>query len=387
MNALDFIPPGYKKLINPGSGTLTGPLRDKTPNWLFHSDANYKYLFARTMLSIPPGARKNATIVEMIRERMIEYRLLDRELVGSANPIIILGINNENFLSRVVAVINDMWMQIYHPNVNPDTGVAENTPDYEYGPESYTDGTWHPEMLFTHSKRNREAGYWRPLDVSWDTSPEATGLGHRYNRNIYHGSKIPGQYEKYAEPLIQPGYLPVERKPRELAQELLLQNQFMDLRERNDKYFLDTYGSVPLNSQYPGRIPVTEPYGQFAPWRRAMQYRPVDRDPQGLRDAGTNDRRVSDSRPKYDLSDLFTIPHYGVNNNSYKPNSYSGQYINKLPNPNTSDSGGGGIYEFETNYRNQLTSDTPGSMRTTASNNPKSTPGATISDRIKTGKS
>ncbi|MEM3062011.1 MAG: hypothetical protein QW303_00505 [Nitrososphaerota archaeon] len=65
--------------------------------------------------------------------------------------------------------------------------------EWDYDESSWIDG-WHPEHLFTNSSRNRKAGYWFPWSglpgTYFDSNPEAQGLGHRYNRKVYHENEF-----------------------------------------------------------------------------------------------------------------------------------------------------------------------------------------------------
>ena len=67
---------------------------------------------------------------------------------------------------------------------DPETG-EHNFKEYAYSNSSFSDGTWHPEHLFTESLRNKQVTYHQDLNVTTDSNPNATGIGHRYNRQMY----------------------------------------------------------------------------------------------------------------------------------------------------------------------------------------------------------
>jgi hypothetical protein len=167
-----------------------------------------------------------------------------REDFSVANPILQLHDLNKQFVLQTSdTFIYSPQTLIAHINeINPETGQRER-PQYDYSAESWQDGTWHPEHLFTQSDRNRANPYWKPLEVDFDANPEnrARGPGHRYNAPFYAGS-------------------PTGTPPRRNAA-----------------------GQAVSASQFPI-------------WQYTPSIRPYSHDQSSLREGGDGDRRVQGSR-------------------------------------------------------------------------------------------
>jgi hypothetical protein len=125
----------------------------------------------------------DANIEELVEMHPLPY--LEDMIVE--NPIQQLHLINRDFLlksSRNIIQCPEMIMPRFFA-INPETGADESKVEYDYTSESYADGTWHPEHLFTNSQRNHANPYWIPVETSFYTDPDEKGPGHRYYSKQY----------------------------------------------------------------------------------------------------------------------------------------------------------------------------------------------------------
>jgi hypothetical protein len=158
-----------------------------------HADTrNHKYLREQLL-----GCRK---LIGECMQDLIETQVLPYdEDIQVDNPVVQLHHLNKSFIQQTSLnfIQNpDAILPRYYA-INPDTGADESSSEYGYNAESYSDGTWHPEHLFTNSARNKDNPYWIPLQVSFVSGPEETGLGHRYyDKDMSSRSRTGAVYSK-----------------------------------------------------------------------------------------------------------------------------------------------------------------------------------------------
>lgn len=141
--------------------------------------------------------KKSRSLLNALMQEMVEsHKLPYSEDLTTTNPVMQLHKCNLDFLLKSSANI------IQNPNTlvadfylySPDTGAREAPAQWDYNSESFADGTWHPEHLFTQSDRNRDNPYWKPFEVTYDASSNAKGPGHRYNNVLYNRT---GKYTQF----------------------------------------------------------------------------------------------------------------------------------------------------------------------------------------------
>lgn len=200
-------------------------------------------------------------ISKIIVSFMEDHPLPFIEDLDVQNPVMQLHSVNLDFLVKTSSnLIQSPENLVSRFNaINPDTNKYEET-NWDYSAESYSDGTWHPEHLFTNCQRNRDNPYWIPLEVNIYSDPDAKGVGHKYNDIIYNR----GTKEYYQSDIAYDGSKKggISKKASNLS------------------------------------------YGQFPGWQTTVNKRFYDREnTDGLKDGGLNDRRVQ--RPHgYDMSAL-----------------------------------------------------------------------------------
>lgn len=272
------IPPEYKKTVSGISGFISaGSIYSrKTTRGLFLDPVNRAYLHKELCILLThPGYISSVasdlgikrvpnfdgqldTVHNIIDELVESWKLPYREETAVSNPVLELHHINTDFLKTMVRTIVS----------SPDTLDSEYfyrdgtmpTEDWEYGPASYSDGTWHPEHLFTQSQQNRNAGYWKPMNISVSS----------------------GDYDKWQP---QPNHYCVSAR-------------------RGHKYESKAYGNYtdPDCDERGFSASTIFPRWQY-------NYRHHDReDSSGLAEAGQGDRRVQQGR-KYDMSALLARPH------------------------------------------------------------------------------
>jgi hypothetical protein len=210
-----LIPSEFSRYLNPYSGYLDpkSPPGRKTFKGLFLSPENQSYLAgvlyrlitnpeyvhwqleqAHDSFPVDQAARLSAafaskkTFLEDSIEELIEMAPLPyKEDIVVVNPIQQLHVFNKDFLvktARNIIQSPEMLIPRYYAT-NPETGADESGVEYDYNSESYADGTWHPEHLFTNSQRNRDHPYWEPIEVNVYSDNDSTGVGHRYYSKQY----------------------------------------------------------------------------------------------------------------------------------------------------------------------------------------------------------
>jgi hypothetical protein len=202
-----LVPPEIIKQINPNSGfiNLKSEFGGKTTKGLFLTDVNRNYLLNQlyslltnqefvqdTIGSIDAtlvhdtlrtGAKQSMDLVrqfkpakpilaERIQVLIEAWKLPYREDHAIRNPVQELSLINREFLTTSAAAIiqsPDCILTNYY-DYDPNTG-KQDVPEWDYGASSWSDGTWHPEHLFTQSRRNRSNPYWVPVNITFDTNP------------------------------------------------------------------------------------------------------------------------------------------------------------------------------------------------------------------------
>jgi hypothetical protein len=218
---------------------------------------------------------KKNLFVNAIPQMMEEYVLPYPEDQNTKNPIMLLHYTNRDFL------LTSGQMMVQNPDVldgsyrtwNPDTGETENPADneYQFSSESWNDGTWHPEHLFTQSEQNRNNPYWKPLRVEFWNGPigypqDADGIGSD-------GGRGPGnRYKHIAEPNL----------------EMLSADPDADARRGDDRGIYA--GASDIVSRRNARF---SNGGQFPFWQTTVHHRPYETDnSETLSEGGLSDRRT-----------------------------------------------------------------------------------------------
>jgi hypothetical protein len=243
-----------------------------------------------------------------------------------SNPVQQLMQINKDFLldhAQTIAQSPDIVVHDFF-SVNPDTGAKELA-EYDYSAESYSDGTWHPEHLFSSNSRNRENPYWIPVEVSFDSRPRPIRRGKGFDpRDDYRTSqkqRLRGYskegYEAFndSEPVDARFWAGVSGG---VGSDLQLSSATDDSEiEYYDEYLDNPYYGPGVG---PGNKYMYNEYGDggfskgglFPAWQYTGQFRPYDRDTgETLREGGEGDRRVdSPQRNGYDMSALTSKSYY-----------------------------------------------------------------------------
>jgi hypothetical protein len=311
------IPKEFKTVINPLSGYINSKSQfyGKTARGLFMYPSNIQYLQTETesMLTFAPyvsavlektdtpaGKTTVSRLVDgfkqydyrvftMIQQAIPKYKFPYAEESLIKNPVMQLHkINRDFILDFSKDLILSPTCVIYDFNdYDPDTGTRDDV-EWDYGASAYSDGTWHPEQLFSNSKNNKKEGYWVPGDVLFDTDPPGQpfhprdnyyGLKSRHERTLYSGSGrgAPGSYKAG-------GVL------KDLKSEVGSPGP-----GAGNKYKYDTYSARGFKTSN----------GLFPRWQHPSQgvklyQKNID---EGLLGGGRDDRRVQFTR-KYNLSHL-----------------------------------------------------------------------------------
>lgn len=366
------------KEINPHSGFINMKSRfgGKTVKGLWYTNENRSYLidqlyslltnsdFVQDTIQAVDTNSKPMDLVKQFKpikpvlgqriQVLIEaWKLPYREDHSIHNPVMELSNINCEFLTTTAATIiqsPDCVLKGYY-NHDPNTGKHDD-PEWEYGAASWADGTWHPEHLFTQSKRNEANPYWVPVSVTFDTNPppgdDASIYGDRptafhpraqhYNpsranvtqptprqKNVASGL---GRREQFVPtqdrlPMTRPTLAAANRiDPKYVdipnIQDLLLESSYP--YDGNDS-FSKTYHTqeqVYAPGPGPGNRYRYDFYGDrgfstggtFPRWQTSVNDRPYERNvSEGLRAGGTDDRRTQ--RPSgYNMSALTTKSSY-----------------------------------------------------------------------------
>jgi hypothetical protein len=205
-----LVPPELFPHISRHSGMFltTSRYYGKPLRALFRLPENRRFLYGKLLATLTPEfiypyAENPQVILQMVNAKKNDIWQLLPEMIESqvipyfndllfVNPVIQLHELNKNFLrTSAITLTQDIHvLDADYFNRNPETRSVEYA-ENDFGPNSYSDGTWHPEHLFTNTARNRANPYWTPLEVTYDN--EGTrGPGHRYNDpDIYSGNKFP----------------------------------------------------------------------------------------------------------------------------------------------------------------------------------------------------
>lgn len=336
----------YKLIVNPKfiAFVLSKPEHAKD---VFHDSADYVYSQARMKESISNQANRLAKIFtgrqkfimdlipDLINSNPKDFWLNDffSEDYGVNNPVQRLSTLNKRFLETNATgfILQPDSLDENYSHINPDTGKVEYT-EYDYGAASYSDGTWHPEHLFTENTRNRAHPYWVPREVMFDTNPpkplrkgfnpydenrivKKEGYDRLQNDGLHHYDGIDdidfitkNGSEHFSQSV---DHSATERSVNQLSAFPLLD------KLSEDPYLDDyTYGPGPG----PGNKYKFSSYGDgglsgggtFPRWQYSMNDRPYDRNiDDGLREGGISDRRENSSRRTgYDMSALISKSTY-----------------------------------------------------------------------------
>ncbi len=308
-----ILPKEIKQDVNPLSGYINSDSRfyKKSTKGLFMSKENIRYLEVETlsMLTFFPYVesvllksketysgnraevsryikefdKNDSRVYTFVQATVFDHKLPYPEESLHKNPIILLHNINRDFIfdtSRNLILSPDCIIHDFY-DTDPLTGqnyfkngggAGLGNGDWDYGVASYSDGTWHPEHLFTECRANRGITYWTPGEVTFDTDPPGQPFHPRENH--YH---LNSRTKRSVLSGIGPGPGP------------------------GNKYKYDSYT--------PGGFKLSE--GLFPRWQHPAQYlrlghRNID---EGLHDGGRGDRRVQTNR-KYDLSHLLSKSTY-----------------------------------------------------------------------------
>ncbi len=272
------IPPEYKESVSGVSGFISASsiYSKKTTKGLFLDPVNRKYLHKElcTLLTHPgyiatvarninvdrvPDFTDYIESLDNINELIENWKLPYSEEMVINNPVLELHHINTNFLSTIVQMLvaspDILDIDYYHRS---DGGIDKG--EWDYGAASYSDGTWHPEHLFTESQQNRNTSYWKPINITVSS----------------------GDYDKWT--------------PQK--------NHYCLSARRGHKYESKAYGDYD-NPNYDRRGFSASTI--FPRWQ--YNYRHHDRNiSEGFAEGGHGDRRTQQGR-KYDMSALFSKPH------------------------------------------------------------------------------
>ena len=202
-----LIPIEIKQSINPYSHypEPSSKFHNKSLKYLFYCQENLNYLAIELYKNLSSVKNMNA-IYKTNRNEIIAKHFTGKQLMfknniefmvkcwdipfkeelGTKNNISNLSNLNLEFLTITIKNLiqdpNNMIPDLKY--YNWETNKIEKT-NWDYDSSSYSDGTWHPEDLFINSENNRNNPYWKPIEINFDSDPQAKGLGHKYNDKIY----------------------------------------------------------------------------------------------------------------------------------------------------------------------------------------------------------
>ena len=379
-----IVPPEMIKEINPNSGfiNMRSQFGSKNLKGLFYTSENKRYIVNQlyklitnkdfvqdTIVSLSTNASERQ-IIELVNQFkdilpilnqriqvLIEaWTLPYREDHAIKNPVMELSLVNQEFITTTATTFiqsPDCIMVDYY-TTDPNTG-NKDTSEWDYGASSWTDGTWHPEHLFTQSNRNRDNPYWTPINVTFDTTPALGDAAYNNRPTAFH-PRAP-HYNKSRSEIVQPTprqknvtkpvksvqsgraglyredfsslddteQLPVMRPSISSASQI--SPMYIDTPNIQDLLEEQSYpyiGSDEFSKSYhvnnklyapgpgPGNRYRYDFYGKggfsgggtFPKWQYSMNDRPYERNTsEGLREGGSSDRRVQ--RPAgYDMTAL-----------------------------------------------------------------------------------
>jgi len=244
---------------------------------------------------------------EMVPNMIEEYVMPYTEDMKTKNPVIELHHINLDFLttSAEMLVQNPASMIEKFRTWNDDTGEYIEGSDYTYSAESWNDGTWHPEHLFTKSKANRAAGYWQPRETTFYNGPIGyPGQADAETAAIRRADELSasGSTSMLREDMVDDwdvtetgGRGPGNRYKHLALPDLEALGHADDNRRGDDRgLYNNTEDYPPGKSGRRGRFANG---GQFPFWQTTMHQRPYDRNnSEGLKEGGNADRRVQTTR-------------------------------------------------------------------------------------------
>lgn len=216
-------------------------------------------------------------IHELVPELMEEYEIPYDDDWANYNTIQQLDILNRKFLKETGKSIiqNPDMIDPDLEFINPETGAFDDE-EYAFGPDSYADGVWRPEKLFTNSRRNRDNPYWSELKIEYSNAPEARGPGNKYKYMA----------DKYDERNIY-------------DDETGISARYAGVGSSHSKRI------EPMSARKNARKREYSRGGQFPHWQVTVQHRPYEWDnSEALREGGRSGRRVNPGRLQYDMSTL-----------------------------------------------------------------------------------
>lgn len=251
-----------------------------------------------------------AAVPAMIEEYVLPYM----EDQKTKNPIMELHYVNLDFLvtHAEMLVQNPTTIVDNFRNWNDDRGAYdEDIPDYEYSAESWNDGTWHPEHLFTNSEANKRAGYWKSEEVEFWNGPVGYPSADNVERNAIKQADLrsgaglnnldPEALEAFQADYDDPniyiadtsqesgGRGPGNKWKHIALPNIELEGTVSEERRGDDRGIYNNTGSI-----VSGRRGRFANGGQVPFWQTTMHHRPYDREFEweGLSEGGRGDRRV-----------------------------------------------------------------------------------------------
>jgi len=372
-----LVPPEMVKAINPSSGFLIigSNYGGKNLKGLFYTLENRRYLanqlysllvnrefvldciqsIDKTLTSdtLKTGAKQSIELVNQFKpikpiidqriQVLIEgWRLPAREDHAIKNPIMELSLVNQEFLVTTAktfiqspdCIINDYY------DIDPNTNQID-APEWDYGAASWTDGTWHPEHLFTQSKNNRANVYWTPTNITIDTNPPPGDNWKKYSIRPTAFHPRTNHYNSNRSKVVQPTKRQYTVKNRSedftdrpnISDAQQIDPNFVDvpniqdlLEEQSYPYigvdgFSKIYGvadKLYAPGPGPGNRYRYDFYGKggfsgggtFPRWQYSVNDRPYEKNnKESLREGGNSDRRVQRTNG-YDMSALTTKSYY-----------------------------------------------------------------------------
>jgi hypothetical protein len=176
------------------------------------NNTNQELLNKKTALLVAAFSRPSVAkfllhnIQDLIEQTDIPYP----EDIVVVNPVQQLHALNKSFLvktSKNIIQSPEMLLPGFN-SINPETGKYEGNTEYDFNCESYADGVWRPETLFTNSNRNRNTPYWTETEVNYYSDADGVNgfadgsdqnkLGHRYYSPEYsHSQRTRSQFPRW----------------------------------------------------------------------------------------------------------------------------------------------------------------------------------------------
>lgn len=227
--------------VNFRSGSDTRAMRNPSSSTSVFGNRSGNVRALRVSQLVTNFKRSLSLLRDLVPNMVDDFVFPYSEDLPMANPVIQLHHTNRDFVLKscqnFVQTPDTLWAQAN--DVNPDTGLVE-VGESDYSPASYSDGSWHPEHLFTNKARNRHNDYWTPIEVNYKTNPTSVaerGPGHRYMSNAYHNNyEGNGRYQNEQFPRWQYSVSdrPIDRDYVEISQ---AQNGVQDRRVQGTRGF------------------------------------------------------------------------------------------------------------------------------------------------------